>query len=94
LEAADFHEPRCPIYSNVTGTATTDVSEIRKRLYQQLTSPVLWFNSIKNMAADGAATFIETGPGKVLQGLIKRTIKDVNILGVSSVEELENLEWN
>jgi [acyl-carrier-protein] S-malonyltransferase len=46
------------------------------------------------MAADGAATFIETGPGKVLQGLIKRTIKDVNILGVSSVEELENLEWN
>ncbi|HCK99120.1 MAG TPA: [acyl-carrier-protein] S-malonyltransferase, partial [Candidatus Marinimicrobia bacterium] len=44
--------------------------------------------------ADGADTFIEIGPGKVLQGLIKRTIKDVNILGVSSVEELENLEWN
>jgi len=94
LEAADFHEPRYPIYSNVTGTATTNLSEIRERLYQQLTSPVLWFNSVKNMAADGAATFIEIGPGKVLQGLIKRTIEDVNILGVSSVEELENLEWN
>ncbi|MDO9549029.1 MAG: [acyl-carrier-protein] S-malonyltransferase, partial [Candidatus Marinimicrobia bacterium] len=80
--------------SNVTGTATTDINEIRERLYRQLTSPVLWVNSIENMINDGAGVFVEVGPGKVLQGIIKRINSDVIITGVSSAEDLENPVWN
>lgn len=94
LDAASFQKARYPVYSNVTGTATTDPAEIRERLYKQLTSPVLWADSVLNMINDGAETFVEIGPGKVLTGLIKRISSNVNIQGVSSVEDLENLKWN
>jgi len=94
LDSTTFKPPRYPIYSNVTGTATTDVEEIRDRLYRQLTSPVLWVNTIENMIKDGAGVFVEIGPGKVLQGIIKRINSEVIIKGVSSVEDLENTEWN
>ncbi len=94
LSASKFNKPCCPIYSNVTGTATTNVGEIRERLYQQLVSPVLWVNSIETMIQDGATTFIEIGPGKVLQGLIRRINSDVIVNSVSSVEDLEHLEWH
>jgi [acyl-carrier-protein] S-malonyltransferase len=91
LDAAKLKKPRCPIYSNVTGTATTNVSEIRDRLYRQLVSPVLWVNSIENMIADGVTCFIEIGPGTVLKGLIKRINSEVIIKSVASMEDLENL---
>ncbi|MBU0713604.1 ACP S-malonyltransferase [bacterium] len=94
LDSTAFKPPLWPIYSNVTGTATTDIKEIRERLYLQLTSPVLWVNSIENMIKDGAGIFVEIGPGKVLQGIIKRINSDVIITGVSSAEDLENPEWN
>jgi [acyl-carrier-protein] S-malonyltransferase len=94
LDAASFQKARYPVYSNVTGTATTDPAEIRERLHKQLTSPVLWADSVVNMINDGAETFLEVGPGKVLTGLIKRISSDVNTQGVSSIEDLENLEWN
>jgi len=94
LDSTAFKPPLCPIYSNVTGTATTDIKEIRERLYLQLTSPVLWVNSIENMINDNAGIFVEIGPGKVLQGIIKRINSDVVITGVSSAEDLENPEWN
>ncbi len=94
LDSTDFNSPKYPIYSNVTGTPTTDPDEIKDRLYRQLTSPVLWMDTIKNMIKDGADFFLEVGPGKVLQGLIKRTATDVKIEGVSSFEDLENFQWN
>ena len=94
LDSTSFKPPQYPVYSNVTGTATTDVKEIRERLYQQLTSPVLWLNSVENMVKDGAGIFVEVGPGKVLQGIIKRINSDVTITGVASAEDLENPTWN
>jgi len=94
LDSTSFKPPQYPGYSNVTGTATTDIKEIRERLYQQLTSPVLWLNSVENMIKDGAGIFVEVGPGKVLQGIIKRINSDVTITGVASAEDLENPTWN
>ncbi len=94
LDSTTFKSPLYPIYSNVTGVATTDIEGIREHLYRQLTSPVLWVNSIENMVKDGAGIFVEVGPGKVLQGIIKRINSDVIITGVSSAEDLENPKWN
>jgi len=92
LDRATFNKPAFPIYSNVTGTATTDIEKIRDRLYRQLTSPVLWVDTIENMIKDGAENFVEIGPGKVLQGIIKRINSKVRISGISNVEDLENIE--
>lgn len=67
---AVFHTPVCPVYQNVTARPSTDPDEIKANLLSQLTSPVRWTQSVKNMLADGADHFIELGPGKVLQGLV------------------------
>lgn len=72
IEKAVFHSPTCPIYQNVTAKSSTDPDEIKANLLAQLTSPVRWTQSVKNMLADGAGHFIELGPGKVLQGLISK----------------------
>lgn len=72
IEKAVFHSPTCPIYQNVTAKPSTDPDEIKANLLAQLTSPVRWTQSVKNMLADGAGHFIELGPGKVLQGLISK----------------------
>ena len=72
IEKTTFSEPTCPIYQNVSTTAVTDPAEIKKNLLFQLTAPVKWTQSVKNMLADGASEFIEVGPGKVLQGLVKK----------------------
>jgi [acyl-carrier-protein] S-malonyltransferase len=71
-----FHKPVCPIYQNVTGRPSFDPAEIKANLVSQLTSPVRWTQTIRNMISDGAASFTEVGPGKVLQGLIKKINKD------------------
>ncbi|SMO74809.1 ACP S-malonyltransferase [Gracilimonas mengyeensis] len=81
LEDLNIHTPNCPIYSNYTAKATTDTEKIRENLLKQLLNPVLWTQTLKNMHADGAQEFVEVGPGKVLQGLVKRTLKDVEISG-------------
>lgn len=94
LARTEIKTPDCPIYSNVTGKATRDRQEIRENLLRQLTSPVLWTDTVRNMIADGADTFVEVGPGKVLQGLVKRTVADVRIIGVGTVNELEQAKWN
>lgn len=73
IEKAVFSRPACPVYQNVNGKATTDPDEIKANLLAQLTSPVRWTQTIRNMIADGAGHFIELGPGKVLQGLISKT---------------------
>ena len=72
IERADFQTPRCPIYQNVDALPHTDPDEIRRNLLMQLTAPVRWTQTVENMVADGADTFIEVGPGSVLQGLVKK----------------------
>ena len=74
IESAKFNSPSCPIYQNVSAKAETEPEAIKENLLKQLTSPVRWTQSVRAMAADGATEFIETGPGTVLQGLIKRII--------------------
>lgn len=72
IENTEFSTPSCPIYQNVTTTATTDAEEIQKNLISQLTAPVKWTQSIQNMVMAGASSFTEVGPGKVLQGLVNK----------------------
>ena len=72
IEETRSVEPICPIYQNVTAQAVTDPQTIKKNLLAQLTSPVRWTQSVRNMLADGADYFMEIGPGTVLQGLVKR----------------------
>jgi len=72
IENTNFNKPICPVYQNVTAKPTTDVSEIKNNLVAQLTAPVKWTQIMKNMLADGATSYTEVGPGKVLQGLLKK----------------------
>lgn len=78
IEKAVFHTPICPVYQNVTALPTTDPEEIKANLLAQLTSSVKWTQSVRNMIGDGADTFIELGPGQVLQGLVAK-IADVPV---------------
>lgn len=77
-----FHEPICPIYQNYTSRPHTDVEEIKKNLNHQLTAPVKWRQSVINMIEDGATSFIECGPGKVLQGLVKKINPDIETFSI------------
>ncbi len=79
IEATNFRQPSCPIYQNATATPHTSIDEIRTNLIAQLTAPVRWTQSVEHMAADGAGTFSEVGPGKVLQGLVKKIHKEAVI---------------
>ena len=72
IESTHFNEPICPIYQNVTAGAEISPSKIKENLVAQLTAPVRWTQSVRNMKADGAVEFTEVGPGKVLQGLIAK----------------------
>lgn len=76
IEATPFHAPKCPIYQNVTAQATTDPEEIKANLLKQLTSPVRWTQSVRNMREAGATHFVELGPGEVLQGLVRRILPE------------------
>ena len=80
IETTEVRAPRCPIYQNVTAQPETDPVRLKENLLKQLTSPVRWTQSVKNMLADGATEFTELGPGTVLQGLVKR------ISGAAGVE--------
>lgn len=79
IEETEFHKPICPIYQNVSTFAVTDPTEIRKNLIFQLTAPVKWTQSVQNMIKDGATEFIEVGPGKVLQGLVKKIDRSTQV---------------
>lgn len=76
IEATPFNTPICPVYQNVTAKAVSDANEIKKNLIVQLTAPVRWTQSIQQMISDGASSFTEVGPGKVLVGLIKKIDKE------------------
>ena len=72
IENTPFSKPNCPIYQNVTANAVTDEAAIKTNLISQLTAPVRWSQSVQQMIADGATHFTEVGPGKVLQGLVRK----------------------
>jgi [acyl-carrier-protein] S-malonyltransferase len=80
IEATLFSQPICAVYQNVNAMPVTDSTEIKKNLIAQLTAPVRWTQTIQQMIADGATQFIEVGPGKVLQGLVKKVSKDMEAL--------------
>ncbi len=82
IARADFKQPICPVYQNVNALPQTDPGLIRENLIAQLTSPVRWTQSVRNMIADGATRFYESGPGNVLQGLIKKIDPGVEALGI------------
>ncbi len=81
IEATEFHTPACPVYQNVDARPHTEPAEIKANLVAQLTAPVRWTDTVKNMVADGADEFIELGPGKVLQGLVAKIARDVAVSG-------------
>lgn len=82
IESTTFHHPTCPIYQNVSTTGVSDIEEIKKNLIAQLTAPVKWTQSVQNMVADGATHFVECGPGKVLQGLVKKIHKEAEVSSI------------
>ncbi|MBP8782336.1 MAG: ACP S-malonyltransferase [Paludibacteraceae bacterium] len=82
IEKAQIVAPICPIYQNVTASAETDPTIIKAKLVEQLTAPVRWTQSVQNMIADGATLFVEVGPGKVLQGLVKKINKDSQVQSI------------
>ncbi len=83
IEATTFHTPSCPIYQNVPTTAVTAPEEIKKNLIAQLTAPVKWTQSVQQMLADGATSFTEVGPGKVLCGLVKKIDKTATTISAT-----------
>jgi [acyl-carrier-protein] S-malonyltransferase len=84
-----FYDARFPVYANVSAKPVTNKDEIKNLLYEQVTSPVRWEETITNMIADGFDEFYEIGPGKVLQGLVKRINPDVKLFGIDKYEDLE-----
>ena len=86
IEATTFSNPTCPVYQNVSACAVTSPSEIKKNLMIQLTAPVRWTQSIQAMIADGGTEFIEVGPGKVLQGLMRKIDRSVAASGAVFVQ--------
>lgn len=83
IENTEFNTPFCPVYQNVTTFAVTNPDEIKKNLIFQLTAPVKWTQSVQNMIKDGATTFAEIGPGKVLQGLVRKIDRSVEIIDLT-----------
>ena len=91
LENVAINQPGVPVVSNVDGRPSSDPAEIRKKLAQQITSPVQWVDSIEYMAAQGVNHFIEIGPGKVLAGLIKRINPDLKVSNIEKPEDILGL---
>ncbi len=77
IQSTTFNVPTCPVYQNVNAQPATDISTIKKNLIAQLTAPVRWTQSVQKMTMDGAKTYVECGPGKVLQGLVKKISPEV-----------------
>lgn len=82
IQNTPFNTPMCPIYQNVSTSAVVDPETIQKNLIAQLTAPVKWTQSIQNMIKDGATEFIEVGPGRALQGMIRKIDREAQVSGV------------
>lgn len=85
IEHTPFSTPRCPVYQNVDAKPHTDPAEIKANLVAQLTAPVRWTQTVRNMIADGATSFTELGPGKVLQGLVSKIDPSVTVCGFQTL---------
>ncbi|WP_127846643.1 ACP S-malonyltransferase [Psychroflexus aestuariivivens] len=85
IDETTFHQPKCPIYQNVSTTAVSDPNEIKKNLMAQLTAPVKWTQTMQQMLTDGADDFTEVGPGKVLQGLLRKVDRKVKAESISAI---------
>lgn len=83
IEETHFSQPKCPVYQNVNAQGSIDVENIKSNLISQLTAPVKWTQSVQQMVQDGASIFIESGPGKVLQGLVKKINKESEVSQLS-----------
>lgn len=86
IKATNFNQPACPVYQNVNAQPVSDPETIQENLIAQLTAPVKWTQTVQNMLAGGATSFTEIGPGKVLQGLIKKVDRQAETAGVNSFE--------
>jgi [acyl-carrier-protein] S-malonyltransferase len=92
LDTVDIQPPQCPVYLNVTAEPTTDPDEIRTQLLAQLRAPVRWAQTLQAMQANGAGRFVEVGAGKVLRGLVRRTIgRDAETHGAGTADEIDAL---
>lgn len=82
INGTNFNQPICPVYQNVTAMPSTDITVIKENLIKQLTAPVRWTQTVQNMVQGGATLFIESGPGKVLQGLVKKIHREAEVAGL------------
>ena len=89
LETVTIRDAEFPVYANVTASAVTNAGEIRRLLFEQLTKPVRWDETVVNMVAGGASRFVEIGPGKVLQGLVKRIVHTAEASGIDKASDIE-----
>ncbi len=90
IEVTDIKSPVCPVYQNVDALPHTDPAEIKKNLVSQLTAPVRWTQTVQNMIKDGATSFTELGPGKVLQGLVKKVDRSMATEGFSTLVDIKD----
>lgn len=88
IENTKFSSPICPVYQNVTASAVTNPDEIRSNLVAQLTAPVRWTQTVRNMLAAGVDSFTEVGPGSVLQGLVKKVDRSLSTTGISKWDDI------
>ncbi|HZH72941.1 MAG TPA: ACP S-malonyltransferase [Mariniphaga sp.] len=86
IESTTISKPVCPVYQNVNAQPVTDPFLIKKNLVEQLTAPVRWTQTVRNMIVDGATSFTEIGPGKVLQGLVKKVDRNIETFGIDRIE--------
>jgi [acyl-carrier-protein] S-malonyltransferase len=86
INSTHFNTPVCPVYQNVTAGPVTDPETIKKNLIAQLTAPVRWTQTVKNMIADGCTSFTEIGPGQVLQGLVKKVDRTMTTAGINTYQ--------
>ena len=89
LDSTNFYNPKFPVYTNVTARPVEGIPKIKNKLNEQITAPVRWDETIKNMIDDGIEEFYEIGPGNVLQGLLKRINPDVKRFGIDKFEDVE-----
>jgi len=89
LDSVTINDAKIPVYANVTAKPVTNANEIRNLLFEQVTSPVRWEEIAINMSNDGAKSFVEVGPGKVLQGLVKRTVATAEVSGFDKAADVK-----
>lgn len=91
INKTKFNNSTIPVYNNVDASPKTNAEILKQKLITQLTSPVLWTQTLDNLNSDGFTDFIEIGPGNVLQGLCKRTLQNINISGIDKYQDLQNV---